>query len=204
MEALILASASPRRRKLLQQINMEFQILPSQCEEIITGNAPDQVVQALAKQKAEDVLKKVNQTGRIVLGADTVVAMNDTILGKPTGWQEAASMIRRLLGREHQVYTGVCLSYLKMDGAVVSKVFYEKTSVLVYPMSEEEIDAYIQGKYQRDKKGRLEWEDKAGAYGIQGCFAAFIKEIRGDYNNVVGLPVARVYQELKILRATKG
>ncbi|MBR5578912.1 MAG: septum formation protein Maf [Lachnospiraceae bacterium] len=199
MESIILASASPRRKELLQQINMEFQVVPSQCEETIIGNAPEEIVQELARQKAEEVVQRLSLPGRIVLGADTVVAFENQILGKPSDRKEALEMIRLLQGKEHQVYTGVCLSFLQGSGEIISRNFYEKTSVIVNPMSEAEINAYIDGSFQQDKESGLQWADKAGAYGIQGCFAAFIKEIRGDYNNVVGLPISRVYEELKVL-----
>ena len=199
MESIILASASPRRKELLKQINIKFQVIPSTCEENITGIIPSEVVQELARQKAHDVVKKLNEPGRIILGADTVVAFDNKILGKPIDKEDAVNMIRMYQGKEHQVYTGVCLSYLREDGSIFSKTFFEETSVIVYSMTEEEIQDYIQGKFQESVTEELEWKDKAGAYGIQGCFAAFIKEIRGDYNNVVGLPVSRVYQELKLL-----
>lgn len=199
METIILASASPRRKELLRQINLSFQVIPSQCEENINGKIPSEIVQDLAKQKAEDVVKKLNHPGKIVLGADTVVVYENKILGKPANKEEAKRMIHMLQGKEHQVYTGVCFSYLKNTGELLSKTFYEETSVVVYSMTEQEIEDYLLGKFQEEGQKGLEWEDKAGAYGIQGCFAAFIKEIRGDYNNVVGLPIARVYQELKVL-----
>ena len=132
----------------------------------------------------------------ILIGADTVVAVDDRILGKPADETEAFQMIKLLQGRSHQVYTGVTI--LRQGGlqpfeegtntcSIQKKQFFEKTDVLVYPMSEEEITAYV-------KTG--EPLDKAGAYGIQGSFAAYIQGINGDYSNVVGLPVGRLYHEL--------
>ena len=188
MESIILASASPRRKELLSQIGIEYEVIPSNTEEIITSTVPAEIVMELAKQKAEDVVRKVNQTGKVVLGADTIVAFDNKVMGKPVNEEDAFSMISLLENATHQVYTGVSLSYLKQDGEICSHVFYEKTDVVVYPMTKEEILSYIETK---------DCMDKAGSYGIQGAFAAFIKGIDGDYNNVVGLPIGRVYQELK-------
>ena len=132
----------------------------------------------------------------LVIGADTVVSVCGTVMGKPKDREDAAGMLSLLQGRTHQVYTGVTFIYLdeKGDRDTGRKTerrvnsFFEKTDVLVFPMSEEEIARYV------DTGDPM---DKAGAYGIQGIFAAYIKGIAGDYNNVVGLPVGRLYQELK-------
>lgn len=188
MKSIILASASPRRKELLAQIGVEYEVIPSNTEEIITSTIPHEIVMELAKQKAEDVVRKVNISGKIVLGADTIVAYEDKVMGKPANEEEAFAMISMLENATHQVYTGVSLSYLDVNGKLVSHVFYEKTDVVVYPMTTEEIWAYIKTK---------DCMDKAGSYGIQGAFAAYIEGIKGDYNNVVGLPIGRVYQELK-------
>ena len=188
MKQLILASGSPRRKELLQQIGMEFQIIPSKKEEVITGTIPSDVVQELAKQKAEDIAENLKQTEVIVLGADTVVALGQQIMGKPANEAEALEMLKQLQNNTHQVYTGVALCTWNQDGTFDTKTFYEVTDVQIYPMTEEEIRSYIASGDPMDK---------AGSYGIQGAFAAFIKGIVGDYNNVVGLPIGRVYQELK-------
>lgn len=188
MESIILASASPRRKELLSQIGIVYEVIPSNTEEIITSTVPCEIVMELAKQKAEDVASKVKAPGKIILGADTIVAFGDKVMGKPSDKEEAFTMISMLENDTHQVYTGVSLSYLNTNGQICSHVFYEKTDVFVYPMSKEEIFSYIETG---------DCMDKAGSYGIQGAFAAFIKGIKGDYNNVVGLPVGRVYQELK-------
>ena len=188
MESIILASASPRRKELLSQIGITYEVIPSNTEELITSTVPSEIVMELAKQKAEDVVRNINQPGKIVLGADTIVAFDNKVMGKPVNEEDAFSMISLLENATHQVYTGVSLSYLKRDGEICSHVFYEKTDVMVYPMTKEEIWSYIDTK---------DCMDKAGSYGIQGAFASFIKGINGDYNNVVGLPVGRVYQELK-------
>lgn len=185
---IILASASPRRRELLGQIGIVPEIIKSEVEEKITTNRPEEAVRELSLLKAEDVAKRCGQ-GCLVIGADTVVAVNGRILGKPKTHEEAERMITLLEGKTHQVYTGVTLMVCE-NGEPVTRTFVEKTEVHVYPMTEEEIRSYASLK---------EPMDKAGAYGIQGAFASFIKGIDGDYNNVVGLPVGRLYQEMKRL-----
>lgn len=185
---LVLASASPRRRELLAQIGMTPEIIPSTIEERITVCEPDKAVLELSRQKAEDVAAG-REAGTLVIGADTVVAAEGKILGKPAGHKAAEEMIALLAGGTHQVYTGVTLVYCGQTGKRV-RSFVEKTDVHVYPMTQKEIMEYAACE---------EPLDKAGAYGIQGKFAAFIKGIDGDYNNVVGLPVGRVYQEIKKL-----
>ena len=183
---IILASNSPRRRELLRQIGVEPEIRPSKVEEWVTAQVPEKVVMELSLQKAEDVAAGA-PAGTLIVGADTVVAVDGRILGKPKSHEEAADMIRMIQGRAHQVYTGVTMIRKEETGSR-GRSFAEKTDVLVYPMTEEEIKAYADLD---------EPMDKAGAYGIQGRFAAYIEGIRGDYNNVVGLPVGRVYQEWK-------
>lgn len=206
MNSIILASASPRRRELLSQIGIEYEVIPSKKDEIVTSTVPSEIVMELAKQKAEDIVQQVNQPGKMVLGADTIVALDGEVMGKPADEADAFSMISKLQNNTHQVYTGVSISFMKEDGSVSSHVFYEETGVLVYPMTEDEIWSYIRTKTSSNNSKVSKWdknsepyecEDKAGAYGIQGSFAAYIKGIQGDYNNVVGLPVGRVYQELK-------
>ena len=124
----------------------------------------------------------------LVIGSDTVVALGERILGKPGDIREAEDMLRHLSGKTHEVYTGVALLYRSAAGEEERKVFYERTKVTFYPMTEEEISAYA---------AEGECLDKAGAYGIQGSFARYIRGIEGDYNNVVGLPAGRLYQEAK-------
>ena len=211
MDSIILASASPRRRELLSQIGIEYEVVPSKKEEVVTSTIPSEIVMELAKQKAEDIAMQVGHPGKIVLGADTIVAQNGEVMGKPADEQDAFSMISKLQNNTHQVYTGVSISFMKEDGAVFSHVFYEETHVLVYPMTKEEIWSYVRSKASTSSSKVSKWdsqrapyecEDKAGAYGIQGSFAAYIKGIQGDYNNVVGLPIGRVYQELKKISLT--
>ena len=186
MKKLVLASASPRRRELLAQIGLTPLIEPSTLEEKVTSSIPEAVVSELSSQKAQDVAKH-QEPGTLIIGADTVVAMDQQILLKPVSHEDAYRMISMLQGRDHQVYTGVTLIYCGQT-ETKEKTFVEKTDVTVYPMSEEEIKTYAFSE---------EPMDKAGAYGIQGKFAAFVKGIDGDYNNVVGLPVGRVFQEIK-------
>ena len=174
MKRIILASASPRRRELLDQIGVVFEVCPSSAKEVMTSSLPQEVVQDLSRCKGQEVFEKTSGDV-LVIGADTVVAFQDSILGKPADESMARDMLRRLQGRRHQVYTGVTL-FIRQDGAKIQKSFYEKTEVVFYPMSEEEIDD-----------------------GIQGRSAVFVEKIDGDYNNVVGLPLARLYQELKQL-----
>ncbi len=184
---LILASASPRRRELLVQAGFEFEIIPSTLEEEITETRPEEVVKRLSAQKAEDVFNKMkDRQNYIVIGADTVVAVDDKILGKPLSKDEAADMLKCLQGRSHHVYTGVAL-YWEEDGKNFIENFYVCTTVTFYSMTEKEISNYV---------STGEPLDKAGAYGIQEKGALFIKEIRGDYNNVVGLPLGELYQRL--------
>lgn len=186
---VVLASASPRRRELLGLLGMEFEILVSDVEEVVTQTLPYRVVEELSAQKAEDVYKR--QTGDVlVIGADTVVAVDGKIMGKPGNEEEAANMLERLQGNVHTVFTGVTIISRKGEEEY-RKTFSECTVVKFYPMTEEEIRWYVETG---------EPMDKAGAYGIQGLGARFVEHIRGDYNNVVGLPIARLHQELKIMK----
>lgn len=193
---IILASASPRRRELLQQIGWEFEVQVSEVEEVITTSHPGQVVEELSRQKAEAVFGQLSgmETATLVIGADTVVACDGEILGKPRGGEDARRMLHMLQGRSHHVYTGVTLCYWSLAAPIERQrrtvTFHEAARVDFYPMSEEEIDWYAASG---------EPLDKAGAYGIQGLCARFIKGIEGDYNTVVGLPVGRLYQEVKAL-----
>ena len=201
MSQMILASASPRRKELLEQIGAEFVICPAKGEEVITETDPSAVVMELSRQKAEEVAyggliyneqhaDLATPQDILVIGADTVVAYENQILGKPKDEEDARRMLTMLSGKTHSVYTGVTFVFIDKEGRTGEHCFFEKTDVCMYPLKEEEIDRYIQSGDPMDK---------AGSYGIQGRFAIHIKEIRGDYNNVVGLPVARLYQELQKL-----
>lgn len=208
---IILASASPRRRELLAQIGLEFEVMVSQVEEKATQTDAALLVEELSAQKAEAVMalagagktgmqspqesgigevqapQKAGMEEVLVIGADTVVAVGGRILGKPSGAEEAVRMLSLLSGNTHEVHTGVTLLYKSADG-VRRKTFHETTRVNFYPMSQREISGYA---------ATGDCLDKAGAYGIQGFCARYIRGIEGDYNNVVGLPVGRLYQEAR-------
>ena len=185
---VVLASASPRREELLRQIGIIPEVIPSEIEEKVTEKEPDRVVTELSRQKADEVAARLGETDAqttVVVGSDTVVYANGEILGKPADEADAARMLRMLQGDSHYVYTGVTLI-----AGNKKRSFAVETRVDVYPMSEKEIESYIACK---------ESDDKAGAYGIQGRFAAYIRGIDGSYTNVMGLPAGRVYQEMKQL-----
>jgi MAF protein len=206
---IILGSASPRRKELLEQIGIKFEIVVSDAEEHYESTRPDEIVRELALMKAEQVAEEVkrrekegvgedyllrSETGEarlrnlLILGADTVVVRDGEILGKPSGAEEAFEMLKSLQGRAHQVYTGVAV--LDFDGNAEQHTVShaEETKVFVHAMTDEEIRSYIAAG---------ESLDKAGAYGVQGRFAAYIDRIEGDYYNVVGLPVAYLYHAVK-------
>lgn len=206
MKQIILASASPRRKELLEQIGLEFEIVPAKGEEVITKTEPKEVVMELSQQKAVEVAGMVSHFSEkhgeivtpqdmMVIGADTVVAAvnaagEQEILGKPKDEADAYRMLSMLSGKVHSVYTGVTLVFLDKSGKAGAHTFYEKTDVYMRRMTDLEIKRYI---------ATGEPMDKAGAYGIQGKCAIYIEKIDGDYNNVVGLPVSAIYYELQKL-----
>ena len=202
---IILGSASPRRRELLEQIGISFEVRVSDKEEVYHSLIPEEIVKELALSKAEnvadDLREKQEQVKQIsfdkknnvlldtiVIGADTIVVSDGSILGKPKDEADAVRMIRSLQGRSHKVYTGVAILDYDDEGKRKSVVHAVETEVFVNPMSDEEIREYA---------ATGEPLDKAGAYGIQGQFSAYIERIDGDYYNVVGLPVSYVYRQLK-------
>lgn len=191
---LILASASPRRKELLLQGGYTFDVIPATGEEIVSSNIPYEVVMELSAQKANEVLvthvlSDSISKPKLIIGSDTVVAYNGTILGKPVSKEDAIATLSMLSGNTHQVYTGVTILYQKNNASdTIKETFYEKTDVTFYPLTTQEIKAYVSSGDPMDK---------AGSYGIQGPFAVHVKEISGDYNNVVGLPLAAIYQRLK-------
>ena len=195
MGQIVLASASPRRSELLRQAGMEFVVIPSRGEEVITSTHPAEVVEELSLQKAQEVADRI-MSGKeeqvsdfsVVIGADTVVAADHKILGKPADHEDARKMITMLQGNIHQVYTGVTLIVKDEKGNIHTRTFSECTDVDVCEMSEDEVEEYISTK---------EPYDKAGAYGIQGSFGVYIRGISGCYYNVVGLPISRLCHELK-------
>ena len=183
----ILASQSPRRRELLGKLGISFEVEPASGEEVLRGAHPQEIVQNLAVAKAQEIAgHHTDEKDTVVIGADTVVVCDGEILGKPKDRQDMAFMIKKLQGRAHEVYTGVALCY-KRDGEQRCYPFSECTRVHFYPMSEEQIASYA---------AHSDGLDKAGGYGIQSDAAIFIRGIEGEYNTVVGLPVARLYQEL--------
>lgn len=178
---IILASASPRRRDILTQVGIDFAIDVSDCEEIITEKEPDRIVMQLSSDKALSVAKRHDKDS-VIIGADTVVAVDGKILGKPKDFEDAFDMIKSIQGKSHSVYTGVTILY--RDTKIC---FAEESKVYVYDMTDDEIVAYIETG---------DGEGKAGSYAIQGVFAKYIKKIDGDYYNIVGLPVARIIHEI--------
>ncbi|MFW5646744.1 MAG: Maf family protein [Acetivibrio ethanolgignens] len=192
---IILASASPRRRELMDVLELPYEVIPSTKEEVITSTIPADVVKELSFIKAEDVAQKAvlktensEEELALVIGADTVVACDNEILGKPKNEENAKEMLRKLAGRSHSVFTGIALLWIK-DGKIAKTVNKAvETKVLVEAMSEEEIAAYV---------ATGEPMDKAGAYAIQGKFAPYISGIEGDYYNVVGFPICTVRKEIR-------
>lgn len=188
MKKIILASASPRRSELMRQAGYEFEIMVSQKEERYSATTPDGIVKELALLKADDIASQIEAKDVVVIGADTVVAFEGEILGKPSSEEEAFAMIKSYQGQRHQVYTGVAILKYDTDGnrTVINDAVC--TNVYVNSMSDDEIRNYI---------ARDSVLDKAGAYGIQSGFAAHVEKIEGDYFNVVGLPISFVYEALK-------
>lgn len=192
---IILASNSPRRKELLERAGYTFTVMPSDCNEDTDIRFPKDMVMELAGRKAQNVYNKVclKRSGTteekqpfIVIGSDTVVALNGRILGKPIDYDDAYNTLNSLSGQTHNVYTGVSIIYY--DGAKSrTKTFYENTEVTFYPMTNEEIAGYL---------ATGDPFDKAGSYGIQTQGGLFVKEIKGSYDNVVGLPLSRLYHEL--------
>lgn len=189
MKRIILASASPRRRELLERAGVNFEVIPASGEENRISDDPKEAVQQLARDKAVSVMHTIEDSadGTLVIGSDTVVVFENMILGKPHDIEDAVNTLKKLQGNTHQVYTGVSVLE-KKNGVWTEHTFYESTDVTFYPVSDEEIRAYV---------ATGEPMDKAGSYGIQGIFGIYVRGICGDYNNVVGLPAARLFYEMK-------
>lgn len=187
---IILASASPRRRELLEWAGVNFQVITGNGEEHITETEPSRIVEELSAEKAFQVAETIpEEEETVVIGADTIVSFQGKILGKPSDRAASRKTLGMLQGNTHQVYTGVTIAVFR-EGRWQRHSFSECTDVTFYPVSEKEIEAYVETG---------DPADKAGSYGIQGPFGIYVKEIRGDYHNVVGLPVARVFYEGKKL-----
>ena len=183
---IILASASPRRKELLTQIGVKFEIMISDKETDIDSTDPIKACEKQAMQKALDIEEKAAlkyKEDYIIIAADTIVALEDTILGKPKDKEDARLMLERISGKKHKVYTAVCVFNSRLK---THKSFVGETAVEVAELSKEDIDFYLSDD---------EAYDKAGAYAIQGLFSRYIVGIEGDYYNVMGLPVGRVYRE---------
>jgi septum formation protein len=191
---LVLASASPRRQELLRNAGISFVVQPADIDETpLAGEPPRECTERLAREKALAVWRaraKASQPQDVVLGADTIVVVDDTILGKPADAKDAARMLRLLSGRVHRVITGVCVvgPTAMADDHPPFTTASETTSVTMNELSDEEIREYV---------ATGEPMDKAGAYAIQGMASRWIPRIEGDYSNVVGLPVALVYGMLR-------
>ena len=190
----VLASGSPRRWELLEQAGISFEVSKAQGEEISAKEEPADIVEELSRRKADEVaeqyLKKYQNDTVVIIGADTIVAYGKEIMGKPKDATDAKEMLTKLQGNVHQVYTGVTLVVLEKGQEKRKQetiTFHEKTDVHMYPMTQDQIAAYVATR---------EPMDKAGAYAIQGKCAIYIKSINGEYNNVVGLPVARLFHVL--------
>lgn len=199
MKKIVLASKSPRRKELLEQIDIEYECIPAVGAEKISPAIDEKLYEKykdfpagqvilLAVQKAKEVAGKVK--GQIIVAADTVVELDGVVLGKPKDETHAVSMLKSLSGKKHYVHTGVCIISQADKDTLADKMTYfaETTEVYFKELTDEEITDYVATK---------EPMDKAGAYGIQGRAAAFIPKIKGDYNNVVGLPISHLYNELK-------
>lgn len=182
---IILASASPRRKEILENTNIKFDIISSSIEELILdGESPCQMVMRLAFEKGIDIASK--QKSDLVISADTIVVLDDNVLGKPKDEEEARKMITNLSGRTHQVITGISLINLENNKKIIDYVI---SNVKFKKLSKDDINDYIKTK---------ESLDKAGAYGIQGYGALLVEEIQGDYFNIVGLPISKLSDLLKI------
>ena len=180
---LILASASPRRAELLKLLPVKFQVLPGTVAEVAHEHlSPLEICQLNAHRKARAVAKKIPDA--LVLGADTLVFLDNEILGKPRNLADARRMLARLQGRHHQVVTGVCLMHLR---AHRERIFAVSTDVLFHPLNARQI---------RDYLAAIQPLDKAGAYALQDSGELIISEISGSYSNVVGLPVEQLRAEL--------
>lgn len=216
---IVLASGSPRRRELLDQIGAKYEVRPSKAEETITGTIPEEIVKELALRKGREVANHYKEEV-VVLSADTVVASEGKILGKPKDDEEAKEMIGKLQGKSHEVYTGVAIIIKSQKSGELSKDLLENKQVETEKQNdfrqnqmsmkeqmfareqvfavETKVKVAVMSKEEIEQYIRTgEHKDKAGAYAIQGKFAPYIEGIEGDYYNVVGFPISKICQELK-------
>lgn len=192
MYQIVLASESPRRKEIMETMGIPYTVIPSNVKEEVEEIVPDKMVQALARLKTEAIKTRARkqipeENDLIILGADTMVFYQEHALGKPKDEADAARMLRMLSGEVHEVCTGVSIHILRHQGVEESFTFAVSTKVVVNPLTKEQIMDYI---------ATGEPMDKAGAYAIQGKFGIFIKEIDGDYYNIVGFPIAEIYASL--------
>lgn len=194
MYRIILASESPRRKEIMNQMGVDYTTVPANITEKVSGDDPSDIVKSLACQKARYVATglKFDQEDLIVIGADTMVFHRGEALGKPRDREHAIAMLEALSGDVHDVYTGVCIiirRFSRVQGKHEDEelTFSVGTGVAVYPLTKEQIEDYV------DTGEPL---DKAGAYAIQGEFGIYIKEIHGDYYNIVGFPIGKIYELL--------
>lgn len=180
---IILGSKSPRRKEILSLMGYDFEVRISEAEELVTDKDPIKVVSSIARQKANNIKTSDNE---LLICADTIVVLDNEILGKPTDLADARRMISSLQGRCHFVYTAVCLKY---QGKLTE--FVDEAKVAIYPMSDKEIEEYI---------NTPEPYDKAGGYAIQGIFSKYIKAYSGDYYTIMGLPKARLEEVLNSMK----
>ena len=195
MKKIILASQSPRRKELMELMGFEFEQIPSGAEESVKSDVPENLVQKLSLIKAEDVAEKIksgkvkpsleSNEGYLVIGSDTIVVLGNEVLGKPKDEEDAFRMLSELKGKTHRVLTGVTIIDTK---TMKKETFYERTDVSFCDYEDDVIRDYIKTKDPLDK---------AGAYGIQSLGFKLVKKIDGDFNNVVGLPISRLFWELK-------
>ena len=197
----ILASGSPRRVELIQKLHLPFEVQKAIGEELTTETEPAKYAMSLAREKALEVYNRLSNIPRsaekdslFVLGADTIVVHEGQILGKPSDEEDAFEMLSSLSGKTHEVYTGVAFVFDRIDGSkaadpvIVS--FFDRTEVTFNTLSADEIRAYI---------STGDPLDKAGAYGIQGDFSIHVSGVKGNFENVIGLPVSKIYEEIKKL-----
>ena len=175
---LILASNSPRRRQILSEIGLRFEVIPPNIEEHLNSTPPARHVVKYSLEKVKSVSRQVSQG--IILGADTIVVLESEILGKPKSKAEAFQMLAKLGGQTHTVYSGVAILEVEKN---ISLTGYQTTEVVFNQLNDAEIERYL---------STGEYADKAGAYGIQGMGSLLVKEIKGDLDNVIGLPLATV------------
>lgn len=190
---IFLASASPRRKEILSQAGIRFTVFETDVDEKIPYHHPKELVETLSKKKANAAYEKLiglypNETF-LIIAADTVVSIDNEVLGKPNSAKDAKSMLKKLSNNVHLVYTGVSVLQIQASNIIKSVHFSEETNIHFLKLDEVEIEAYINSK---------EPMDKAGAYAIQGKGAKFIKKIEGNYHNVVGLPISSLLNELKV------